>query len=661
MKEAYERIHYLTTSLNIYTESYDNGCPKISDKEWDDMYFELLKLEEESGLILPTSPTQNIPYTVVSSLAKVEHNHKMLSLAKTKSVTDVVAFIGNKPFIVMYKLDGLTCTLTYEDGVLIAAETRGNGIVGEDILHNARVLRSIPKRIPHKGRIVIDGEIICTYDDFDYFSHEYKNPRNFAAGSIRLLDSAECAKRKLTFVAWEVITPMYFEDGIEYRLSQKLDYLSDFGFITVPYKTGVGLAFGETEYQSLVDEIQNIKSMFPIDGAVFKFDDCAYGRSLGETSHHFKNAIAYKFYDETYETELRDIEWTMGRTGALTPVAIFNPIDIDGSIVERASLHNPQIILDIFGNCGPYVGQTIHVFKANMIIPQIAKAEEGLWTEEMRLNIPARCPVCGGQLKNVMSDNSQSLVCTETSCPGKLINRLDHFCGKKGLDIKGLSKATLEKLIDWGWIFSISDLFKVENYRAEWIQKAGFGQKSVDKILGAIATSAKCDPAHFISSLGIPLIGITASKELIKYFETYQKLRDAVENKFEFYTLPNFGIEMHKSLHDFNWDEADFIIQNQMVQFNAPEENEDKSESSGEDLVGKVFVITGKVTHFKNRDALKAKIESLGGKVTGSVSKKTNYLINNDKNSTSAKNQSALSLNIPILSEEEFLETFGIK
>ena len=641
MNEIDERIHYLTTSLNVYTEAYDNGCPKISDKEWDDMYFELLELENKSGLILPTSPTQSISYTVVSSLNKVEHNHKMLSLAKTKSVADLVTFIGNKSFVAMYKLDGLTCTLTYEDGVLVAAETRGNGIIGEDILHNARILRSIPKKIPHKEKIVIDGEIICTYDDFAYFAHEYSNPRNFAAGSIRLLDSAECAKRKLTFVAWEVITPMYSEDDIEYRLSQKLDYISDFGFITVPYKTGAGLVFGETEYQLLVDEVQGTKSMFPIDGVVFKFDDCAYGRSLGETSHHFKNAIAYKFYDEQFVSNLLDIQWTMGRTGALTPVAIFKPIDMDGSIVERASLHNVSIMREIF-NGTPFVGQEVSVFKANMIIPQISEAadtehETEFYATKKMLDMPTVCPVCGGNVIEQANGDSVFLVCINPACNGKLINRLDHFCGKKGLDIKGLSKATLEKLIDWGWVLSISDLFKVKDYRLEWIQKPGFGQKSVDKILSAISTSAQCDQAHFISSLGIPLIGATVSKELIKHFETYQDLRNAVKDGFEFYTLPNFGAEMHKSLHSFNWDEADSMVQDQMIQFNIPKE-EAEVETSNKNLAGKVFVITGKVTHFKNRDALKAKIESLGGKVTGSISKKTDYLINNDKNSTSTKN-----------------------
>ena len=379
--DKYEKIKSLVQLLNNWTKLYDEGCPAVSDEEWDNKYFELQELEKETGLILSNSPTQSISYEIVNALNKVEHSHKMLSLEKTKSTSEVASFIGNKVFLAMCKMDGLTCSLTYRNGELVSAETRGNGLVGEDILHNAKVLPSIPSKIPYMDELVIDGEIICTYTDFEKFSSEYKNPRNFAAGSIRLLDSKECSNRNLTFVAWDILTPMYFDDGIEYRLDQKLNYLVPFGFTVVPYVCANGMFGSDKFYENTIAEIQNIAKdkAYPIDGVVFKFTDCEYGRSLGETTHHFKNALAYKFYDETYVSTLLNIEWTMGRTGALTPVAVFEPIDMDGSTVERASLHNVSIMKDLLGK--PYVGQKIWVSKRNMIIPQIEKAEK--WDNPM--------------------------------------------------------------------------------------------------------------------------------------------------------------------------------------------------------------------------------------------------------------------------------------
>ena len=659
---VYDRIRFLVLSLNAYTKSYDEGHPKITDEEWDNLYFELDKLEKETGLILSNSPTHTISYDAVNALNKVEHSHKMLSLEKTKSVAEVASFIGNKPFLAMYKMDGLTCSLTYRNGELVSAETRGNGLVGEDILHNAKVLSSIPHKIPYMDELVIDGEIICTYTDFEKFSSEYKNPRNFAAGSIRLLDSKECSKRKLTFVVWDIITPMYFEDGIEYRLDQKLDYIENFGFTTVPRKSGNGLAYNEHLYQEMIDEIQNSAKdvYYPIDGIVFKFTDCAYGRSLGETTHHFKNALAYKFYDETYQTSLLDIEWTMGRTGVLTPVAVFEPIDVDGSTVERASLHNVSVLNDTLHGWG-FKGQKIEVFKANMIIPQISSAET---PEELPqydypwIKRPETCPVCGGEVKYSKLNDSTNLTCVSPTCPGKLINRLDHFCGKKGLDMKGISKATLEKLIDWGWVNDFTDIFELAIHKDEWVQKPGFGVKSVEKVLNAVNTGANCELHQFIAALGIPLIGSTASKELAKHFKTWEEFVSAAESGFAFYALPNFGGEMHRSIVEFNYAEAR-LLADHYIHFNSPEVV--TSAPVGSDLTGKTFVITGKLTHFKNRDEIKSKIEALGGKVTGSVSKNTDFLINNDVNSTSSKNATAKSLGIPILSESDFIQTFGIE
>ena len=663
MDSIYDKIRFLVRYLNECTKAYDEGHPKITDEEWDNKYFELQELEKETGLILSNSPTQSISYEIVNALSKVEHSHKMLSLEKTKSVDEVTAFVGKKDFLVMCKMDGLTCSLTYRNGELVSAETRGNGLVGEDILHNARVLPSIPHKIPYMDELVIDGEIICTYTDFEKFSSDYKNPRNFAAGSIRLLDSKECASRNLTFVAWDVLTPMMFNDGTEYKLSQKLNYLIPFGFTVVPYATGPAFYADDTEVEMdmFIEQVTQMAQgySYPIDGAVIKFNDCAYGRSLGETTHHFKNALAYKFYDETYQTSLLDIEWTMGRTGVLTPVAVFEPIDVDGSTVERASLHNVSILNETLHGWG-YKGQKVEVFKANMIIPQIASAEE---PEDMPqyeypwFKRPDCCPVCGGEVKYSKLNDSTNLTCVSPTCPGKLINRLDHFCGKKGLDMKGISKATLEKLIDWGWVSDFTDIFELSIRRGEWVQKPGFGAKSVEKVLNAINTGANCELHQFIAALGIPLIGSTASKELAKHFETWEKFVEAAEGGFAFYTLPNFGSEMHHSIVEFNYAEAR-LLADHYIHFNVPEV---ASAPVGESLAGKTFVITGKLTHFKNRDEIKARIEALGGKVTGSVSKNTNFLINNDVNSTSSKNATAKSLGIPILSESDFIQTFGIE
>lgn len=372
-----ERMEFLVQELNKATKAYDEGNPYLSDEQWDDYYFELINLERESGTTLPDSPTQIIDFQVVNGLEKIEHEHPMLSLDKTKDLNVIKAMMKDHACIAMLKMDGLTCSLTYENGELIRAETRGNGIVGENILHNARVIPSIPQKISYKDRLVVDGEIICRYDDFQQFSDEYKNPRNFASGSIRLLDSQECKNRKLTFVAWEAI------EGLDYeRVSDNLYELSHLGFTVVPFERR---HFSETlmdmfnyrySWEDLIDNLRRVatQEFYPIDGIVFKFDNIEYGQTLGTTSHHARNAIALKFYDEQYPTTLIDIEWTMGRTGILTPVAIFSPVSIEGSTVSRASLHNVSIMFETLGQ--PYVGQKIWVSKRNMIIPQIERAEK---------------------------------------------------------------------------------------------------------------------------------------------------------------------------------------------------------------------------------------------------------------------------------------------
>ena len=412
-----------------------------------------------------------------------------------------------------------------------------------------------------------------------------------------------------------------------------------------------------------IDTIKDFAKIFGyrIDGVVFKFNDIEYGKSLGATVHHFKNAIAYKFYDDEYETRLITIHWTMGRTGVLTPVAVFEPIEIDGTIVERASLHNYSIMREVLGSCA-YVGQKIKVYKANQIIPQISDAvkfDYGTVVSHGGVSAndePERCPICGGGTEIIKSaDGVMNMYCSNPNCEGKLINRIDHYCSKKGLDIKGLSKATLEKLIDWGWISNIQDIYNLKDIKEEWISKPGFGVKSVNNILSAIEESKKCKLENFISAIGIPLIGRTVSKELVKYINDYDDFKEKIKNNYDFSDIEGFGPAINKAIHDFDYTSADAIYYNYLT-IEQPQKEE--ITEGGSSLEGMTFVITGKLKSFKNRDELKAVIESKGGKVAGSVSKNTNYLITNDNLSTTAKNKKAQELGIPIITEETFKQKF---
>lgn len=650
MTKSEEKIRQLIDLLNSATALYDSGHTILTDEEWDEKYFELQKLEKETNIIFKDSPTQQINYSTVTALKKIEHNHPMLSLDKTKDLTEIKAFLSKKDFVAMAKMDGLTCSLTYENGKLVRAETRGNGTIGEDILHNAEVIPSIPKRINYKDQVIIDGEIICTYSDFETFSTEYKNPRNFASGSIRLLNSKECEKRKLKFIVWDIIKP--FND-ISNEIIIQLAKAKTLGFTICPFDF-------DDEIENLVEKIKKEcqELSYPIDGIVFKFRDLSLREKLGYTSHHFKNAIAYKFYDEIYETKLRRISWTMGRTGVLTPVAVFDPIDMDGSIVERASLHNVSVMREILGDCA-YVGEHLQVYKANMIIPQIASAgphyDYGYIVSHGGISAndsPEYCPICCGIVSYKDNNGVVTLECDNPYCEGKILNRLEHFASKKGLDIKGLSLATFEKLLDWKWIESLIDIFKLKEHREEWISKPGFGVVSVDKILNSIEESKNTTLDAFIASLGIPLIGNTVSKELIKYFKTYDEFRDAVnDDTYHFSIIDGFGPEMDNELKYFDYSEADEIYH--LLNIKIPEEKEENLK-----LKDLTFVITGKLKKYKNRAELVDVISKAGGKVASSVSGKTNYLINNDITSNSSKNLTAKKLGVKIITEEDFEKIF---
>ena len=637
------KIKELTAELNRLTELYDKGIPEISDKEWDNMYFELVALENECGYIEPNSPTQKVNYTVVNELQKVKHNHPMLSLDKTKDIEEIKSFIGNRDWIAMLKLDGLTCSLLYENGRLIRAETRGDGEIGEDVTHNAMVIPSIPKRIPHKGRLVVDGEIICKLDDFKEFAGEYKNARNFASGSIRLLDSNECAKRKLTFVAWDCI------EGYDVKcnsLNKRLTELIDYNFEIVSF-TVMDLN-NATQWL----KISNDKyAHCPIDGIVFKWNNCAEYESAGRTGHHFRGGIAYKFYDELYETKLTDVEWTMGKTGILTPTAVFETVQIDGCDISRASLHNISIIkkLGLAYNC------TVKISKRNEIIPQV---EECLHDGDSDIEIPKYCPVCGGKTEVVKENESEVLMCTNPQCNGKLLGRLKFFVSKPAVNIEGLSEATLEFLINQGWVKSFCDLYKLETapgvvYR--WKLTDGYGEKSVEKILDAIENSRNIRLENFICALSIDGVGKSASKTIASAFDgDFWQFIDGFRNGYDWRRLDDVGLITFKNINEYLAEnETEVCELAKEFNFIVPKKVEVKENP----FSGKTLCVTGKLNTF-TRDSINTKIAELGAKAAGFVSKNTDYLITNEA-SGSSKYKKAVELNIPIITEEKFLNMIG--
>ena len=510
-------------------------------------------------------------------------------------------------------------------------------------------MRNVPKTIPYKDLIIVDGEIICDLDTFDEkFSNDYANPRNFASGSIRQLSSKESAFRCLSFVAWDLIKGY---DDIDFNF-WRLEKLDDLGFDTVP-------RVGDTE--TIEDAIKILNEMkddpyyniYPIDGYVFKFESKKYGESLGRTEHHFSNAIAYKFYDEEYETELLDIDWTMGRTGVLTPVAVFKPVDTGDSIIERASMHNLSIMRELLGRY-PEQKQKIWVVKQNMIIPQVSHSEKNNSFHDHILDngICTICPICGEPTEIVQSDSGvYNVICGNLSCEGKLLNRVDHFLGIKGLNVKGISKATIGKLIDWGWINGLADIFRLEQHKTEWVSKPGFGKASVSKILDAINTEGRHSKLEsFISAIGIPLVGKSISKEIVKYYPTWEEFRAAVGG--DWIEFEGFGPEISRSINNFDYTEADEVAG--MLDF-APSEIQNEVTSTAA-IKDKKFCVTGKIQHFKNRDELKVDIESHGGKLVSSVTSKTDYLITNTPNSGTSKNKDAQRLGVKIITEEEYLK-----
>lgn len=630
MKSIRESMRDLIKILNNATNEYNKGTPIMSDEDWDKLYFQLKDLEEKTKIIYPDSPTQTIYYEIIDNLNKVKHNHPMLSCDKTKSEDEIKKFIKQYDCVGMLKLDGLTCSLHYIGGKLVGAETRGNGYEGNDILHIAKVINNIPQTIKNEDEIIIDGEIIIKLDDFEKFKNEYKNPRNLAAGSLSLLDTSEAANRNLSFVAWNWV------NGTLNSFHLNLLELEKLGFEIVQW-------WFADQIELYIDVHKENAKNYPIDGLVYRIIDTNAAEDLGATAHHRKDMLALKFYDETYTTHLRNIEWTMGRSGSLCPVAIFDEVEIDGTNVSRASLHNLNILEQILGM--PFYGQEIEVMKCNMIIPQIASAKKENDDFSLVFLPPIGCPYCGEMTKRI----DDVLYCSNPYCNTKLVNRIDHFCSIKGLNIKGMSTATIEKLIELKWVNKISDIFELKNHRNEWIILERFGAKSVDNILAAIEKSKNCTLESFISALGISLIGANVAKELCKHIDSWEDFRNKINNKYDFSLLDGFGESKCDSLLNYNYTDADIIYKYLNIQ---KEERQTSNNFNGLNIV-----ITGKLS--KPRATIQKIIEAAGGKVASSVSGRTNVLIANEEENT-AKYNKAVELKIPILTEDEFFKKFDI-
>lgn len=650
-----QRIEELNRASAAY---YNTGQSIMSDYEFDQKIEELRQWEEETGIVLANSPTQNVGAITLNNIKEVTHKAPMLSLEKCHSVEEIVKFANNHNLVASVKLDGLTVRLTYEDGDLVLAESRGNGIIGSDVTEHVKQFINVPLHINKEGTYIVDGEALIKLDDFAEINKngEYKNSRNLAAGTLSSLDTSVVKGRKISWYAWEVVEGAKENDSFTFSLMEA----EKLGLDVVP---NVNLKYSEMDIEEVIEYCfdKAKKYNLPQDGVVFKFDDVEYGKSLGNTSHHFRNGIAYKIFNDSVETELVDIEWTMGKTGVLTPTAVFKPVEIEGSMVERASLHNISVMKEIMGRS--WKGQHIGVFKANLIIPQIRWAEQfdsskfdDLVLDVSYINIPDKCPICGQPTKIIKENNSEVLVCTNDNCKGKLLGKLIHAVSRDALNVDGLSETTIGKFINFGWLNSIRDIYYLSTNEKQLKSLAGFGKKSVDKLLTSIEKSRKTSLERFLYSLSIPLLGKSASKMISEAVDhNFNTFIDemTVKSAEYFRHLPGVGDALINSLNTYWKSHYSEILQlaNEFT-FETPKLVLDEMPKT---LQGKTFVVTGSVNHYKNRDELKADIVAHGGTVVGSVSSKTSYLINNDINSTSSKNQKAKLLNVPIISEEEFL------
>lgn len=643
-----ERIKNLVELLNKANKAYYQEANEImTNFEYDKLYDELVGLEKETGMVLSNSPTVNVGYQVVSQLPKEQHNSPMLSLDKTKEVGALADFAGDRKCLLSWKMDGLTVVLTYENGELVKAVTRGNGLVGEVITNNAKTFKNIPISIPYKGRLTLRGEAIIKYSDFEQINREiedadskYKNPRNLCSGSVRQLNSQVTAERNVNFVAFALINA----DDVDFgnSIEQQYKWMESQGFQVVEYRVVTRNSM-EDAVKYFAGKIQTYD--YPSDGLVLMFDDIEYGLSLGTTAKFPRNGIAFKWEDEQAETTLKYIEWSPSRTGLINPVAVFEPVELEGTTVSRASVHNISIMEELeLGS-----GDRIKVYKANMIIPQIS---ENL-TKSGIDDLPKECPVCGHATEVKAENGIKTLYCPNSQCPAKHVKLFTLFVSRNGMNIDGLSEETLEKFIDAGYIKEFADIFHLDRYYEEIVATPGFGQKSYDNLMDSVEKARNVELSALIYSLGIPNIGSANAKLICKAFNNnIEKIRNAsVEELIE---IDGIGEIMAEKFCQYFADEDNIKkLDNLLKEVNIaePEEN-----TTPQNMDGLTFVITGSVEHFANRNELKSYIEKHGGKVTGSVSARTNYLINNDAMSASSKNKKAKQLGVEIVTEEVFLE-----
>ena len=647
MEDKKQRMLQLVEILNQARRAYEQEDREImSNYEYDKLYDELLGLEQELGMTLASSPTIHVGYEVLSELPKERHEKPMLSLDKTKEVSRLKEFLGSQKAMLSWKMDGLTIVLTYRGGELEKAVTRGNGEVGEVITNNAKVFKNVPLHIPYKGELILRGEAIIGYHDFEKINAKiedvdakYKNPRNLCSGSVRQLNNEITAKRNVKFYAFTLVKA----DDVDFQNSRikQMDWLKGQGFEVVEHHL-VDASTIENEVSWFAEHIA--ENDFPSDGLVLVYDDITYGQSLGTTAKFPRDSFAFKWADEIRETTLREIEWSASRTGLINPVAIFDPVELEGTTVSRASVHNVSIMEEL--QLG--IGDTIQVYKANMIIPQIA---ENL-TRSGNCVPPKVCPVCGGETKISMDNDTKTLYCTNPTCQAKQVKSFTLFVSRDAMNIEGLSEATLEKLIDRGFIKDFSDIFHVERYKEEIQKMEGFGEKSYDNLMKSIEQARTTTLPKLVYSLGIANIGLANAKVICRAFDQNpEKVMNATEE--ELGAISGVGDVIAKAYVDYFADEKHReLFEKLLSEVTIPKEEQTTEQT----FTGVNFVITGSVHHFANRAEVKEEIEKRGGKVTGSVTSKTNYLINNDVESTSSKNKKARELGVPIISEDEFVE-----
>lgn len=655
MKTEYvKEMNVLIDRINDASYAYyaeDN--PIISDKEFDDLCAALERLERDSGVVLNNSPIHHVQGFIIDSLVKVKHTRPMLSAQKTKDVNEVKKFLADKIGVLSWKEDGLSIVLRYENGRLKQAITRGNGEIGEDVTHTMKMVRNVPQSIPEKRYLEIRGEAVIGYDDFAKINEKlhgkYKNARNLAAGTVRQLDSNVAKDRKLAYKVFELVKLGDTPESEMPSIADSFKYLAEQGFDVVEHQV-----VNRDNVEEYMATFQPEKYKYPVDGLIISYNDYQYGKSLGMTGHHPLSLIAYKYKDDLYKTTIRDIEWNTSRTGLINPVAVFDPVDLDGAETTRATLHNVSYIEGL--ELG--AGDTIQVYRSNMVIP---KVHDNL-TRSNTFKIPDTCPACGGEAKIINENGSKVLKCMNPDCKAKLLSKFVNFVSRDAMNIQGLSEATLKRFIDLGWVKDYTDIYNLAEHKSEMKNLDGFGAKSVSSLLNSIEESRRCKLVNFVTALGIELVGKSTAKDICKLIDkislsnnenSYDVFIKRIKQRKYFGHIDGIGINTSLSMDDYFKENLEMVEKlAEELEFEMPESKKEFAV----DLTGMTFVVTGKVNKFANRNAIKDEIESRGGKVAGSVSKNTNYLVNNDVNSTSSKNKKAQQLGIPIIDEDRLIE-----